>query len=52
MSASAVLCERDLDDFEGAADALALDDDIDGGMDQFADIGAGQIAAAVALLDQ
>ena len=40
-SAYKVFCENDLDDFEGDADALALDDDIDGGMNQFADIGAG-----------
>lgn len=51
-SACKGLRQGDLDDFECAVDALALDDDINGGMNQFANIGAGQIAAAIALFHQ
>ena len=47
-----VLCEHHINDFESAANALALDDNVNGGVDQFANIGASQIAAAVAFFDQ
>ena len=52
MSPCKAFCLHDLDNFESATDPLALDDDIDGRMNEFADIGAGQITAAVAFLDQ
>ncbi len=50
--AVAILGKGHIDDLEGAADPLALDDDIDRGVNQFADVGAGEIAAAVAFFDQ
>ena len=45
-------CLNDFDNLESATDALALDDDIDGRMNEFANISAGQITATVAFLDQ